>query len=132
MSNFELSMTPDLKKEAEAFFARWLRGNDFRMKAQGNWFTVSVYVGQLGLSSFDDDLLSRLVFLAHELGWRASVLGSAPRYIKVAISKRDRSDDISRCHPTLEDAVERFRKCDETRWTRILSDRRAARERGGR
>jgi hypothetical protein len=63
------------------------------------------------LSTFDFDRLTALVFLAHDRCVRVAVMSSGPRMVKIVIWNRDgREGEIWSKHPTLETAVERWRK----------------------
>ena len=73
----------------------------------GSW-----YVNHFGdMATFDYDFLTRLVFLAHDRCYRASVQNSGPRTLKVVVFRRDRAA-ASMCerHPTIEEALSEWRK----------------------
>lgn len=61
-----------------------------------------------GLATWDMSRLTQLVFLAHHYGVRAEV-STAGRYLRIAIHQRTRDRSSMRGHPTLEQAVGRFR-----------------------
>lgn len=61
------------------------------------------------LSTFDSDMLTRLVFMAHDCCYRASVLHSGPGLVKIAIWKRQREGGLCDRHPILESAVKDWR-----------------------
>lgn len=63
------------------------------------------------LSTFDGDKLTRLVFLAHDMCFRASVQPGGPSRIKIAIWKRDgRIGRMCERHPTLLKALDTWGK----------------------
>lgn len=62
------------------------------------------------LSTFDNDQLTALVFLAHDKAVRVLISQSGPRRVKIVIFQRQRGGDSYDRHPTLEEAVEQWRK----------------------
>ena len=68
------------------------------------------------LSSVDYDDLTRLVFLAHDFGLRIelSAVGGRPKLLNLAFSNRNRLDHPYRMHPTLEGAVQKWRKASDS------------------
>jgi hypothetical protein len=107
-------------KNAVEFFAELFHGehhipapgyegaHGVREYGPGSW-----YVNFHGdLSTFDFDRLTALVFLAHDRCVRASVMSSGPRMVKIVIWNRDgRTGEMWSQHPTIETALERWRKC---------------------
>lgn len=62
------------------------------------------------LSTFDYDLLTKAVIMAHNWCVRLEVGGSGPGMVKIALWKRSRRDgDISERHPTIQDAIEKYK-----------------------
>lgn len=62
-------------------------------------------------STFDHDFLTRLVFLAHDKCYRASIMQGSPRAVKIVIWKRaKREGSIIERHPTIETALKTWRK----------------------
>jgi hypothetical protein len=105
-------IAPLTEPEAVEFFAHVFRGKHripgkVRGDSRGCWW-CSAYVGSLGLSTYDDDMLTRIVFAAHASGLRAFIAPSAPRYLCVGITRRDPNAD--RRHPTLMEAVEKWQR----------------------
>jgi hypothetical protein len=107
------------QQEAIAFFADLYFG-EHHIPARGccgahgvkKWAPGSYYVNHYGdMATYDYDFLTRLVFLAHDRCFRASVQNSGPRLVKVIIFKRDRNA-ASMCerHPTIEGALAEWRK----------------------
>lgn len=121
------SRDPNTPPEVVEFFSRLFRGEHHIPSAIKNevpgsslkngCYAVTCFVGQMGMSTFDDDRLTRLVLLAHELCFRAVVAPSAPRYLKIFITKRDSdATEFTRRHPTIEQAVESFKpRCGLTK-----------------
>jgi len=102
-------MQTDLK-EAESFFAELYDGKHHipsPIHPFGQGWTVN-HFGDL--STFDFNTLTRLVFLAHDRCMRASIMQSGPRMVKIAIWKRTREGSIYDRHPTIEAALEQWRK----------------------
>jgi hypothetical protein len=62
------------------------------------------------LSTFDFDVLTRLVIAAHDECVRASVCASGPNMVKIRVWPRfGREGNISERHPTIEKAIATFR-----------------------
>jgi len=62
------------------------------------------------LSTYDFDLLTRLVVMAHEECVRVSVRSSGPRLVKICLwPRRGRDGRVDDRHPTIEQAIERVR-----------------------
>jgi len=71
---------------------------------------VSVCIGS-SLATFDDDILTRLVFLAHQMHIRFAVKGAAPGYIRMEFwPRQSREGRMFERHPTLDEAVAQFKK----------------------
>jgi hypothetical protein len=81
----------------------------------GHGLRVSSYGG---LSTYDYDLLTRLVVAAHDECVRVEIVTSAPRYLTIYLHPRVRpgsAHDPDRpmmgdAHPTIEDAIARIRR----------------------
>jgi len=73
----------------------------------GSWF-----VNHRGdIATYDYDFLTRMVFLAHDKCYRASVQQAGPRTIKIVVFKRSgREGDMAERHPTIEQALAQWRK----------------------
>lgn len=106
---------------AVAFFAALCRGEHHipgsrykgeSVKPYGVGFVVS-HGGYL--ASYDDNMLTRLVLLAHERCVRVEVFHGGPNRVRIAIWGRERTGDIVQRHVTIEHAIERFREADEGR-----------------
>lgn len=63
-----------------------------------------------GLASFDTNRLTRLVIGAHEECIRVEVGPKAFRYLEIAMWPRQREGGLMISHPTIEEAVERYRR----------------------
>ncbi len=114
-------MTPD---QAIAFFSSLFGGrhhipNGMRegpagVKYSGGAWYVNAYVGHLGASTWDANLLTRFVFLCHDRCVRGSI-HPAGQTLRLSISTRDRAENageapIAAGHPTLEEAVATWRE----------------------
>lgn len=110
------------------FFATLYRGehhipNRLRDDGRGVW-SVSHYAGTTGLSTFDADELTRLVFLAHDRSVRAWLTAGGPGRIRISIQARDAEvDSVSDGHPSVEEALEKFRSRDDVPWPREMAAR---------
>lgn len=100
------------KTEAVSFFADFYGGehhfpNDVKEFGPDSWS-----MNHFGnLATFDSDALTRLVFLAHDRCVRVGIQQSGPRHVKIVIWKRTgRTGSIMERHPTLEQALEAWRK----------------------
>lgn len=108
-------IAPLTEAEAIDFFALVFDGRhripgNVRSDGYGCWW-CSAYVGMIGLSTFDDDKLTEIVFAAHDYGYRAFVTPDGPRYLRISITRRDRQAETTmESHPTLEEAVAKWRR----------------------
>lgn len=72
------------------------------------WWWISYYGD---LSTFDFDILTRLVVAAHEACVRVSIQNSGPGMVKIMLHPRNgREGNFAERHPTIENAVEHVRK----------------------
>lgn len=71
---------------------------------------IVVNVVHQSMATFDDDKLTRLVFLAHHLAIRVSIKAVTINYLQVIFHQRKRTGDLYSKHPTLNDAVQSFQK----------------------
>lgn len=67
------------------------------------------------MSTYDDDALTRLVLLCHELSVRAEVEACNPQYLRIRFSRRVRNGSLVDGHPTLERALILLRGLAEVR-----------------
>ena len=72
----------------------------------GEYVTFLVYGS---IATFDHDQITRLVFLAHDHAIRVEIQ-PAMRYLRILLHPRAREGNMSLRHPTLEAAVEAYRK----------------------
>ncbi len=108
-------MNPTTKTEALAFFATIFGGEHHipgssdgakNLKPFGDGWSV-LALGDL--SSFDYNLLTTLVFLAHDRCFRVSVVSHNRREVRISIWKRERDGNFSARHPTLQQAIDGWR-----------------------
>ena len=102
--------------DAEAFFSKLFRGKHhipgkLRRDSLTSWSVGSVQP----MSTFDSDYLTRLVFLAHDHCVRVELMQSGPGRLRIMASKRVRFEEakswpLVEAHPTLEEAVSKFRE----------------------
>lgn len=100
------------KEEATAFFAE-LYGGEHHFPKGGikSWGSGwCVHHDQGDLATYDFDRLTKLVFMAHDKCYRVSVHPHAFKTLRISVWKRQRVGDMSTRHPTLEQAIESFRK----------------------
>jgi len=62
------------------------------------------------IATFDFDSMTRLVFMAHDRCIRVGVEHGGPRALRICIWQRVREGSMSQRHPTLEQAIEVWRK----------------------
>jgi hypothetical protein len=75
----------------------------------GDTFYIAInYSGTL--DTFDNGNLTRLVMLAHWMCIRVEINSLNFRYMKISFSDRKRVGDLYNRHPTIDEAVERFKK----------------------
>ena len=97
-------------EEAERFFHRHFRGAHHcpEIKEYGTGWKVAAHCG---LSSFDFEDLTRLVFLAHDMCVRIEIIQSGPRRIGIAMWQRRARDGSSmERHPTIDQALADWRE----------------------
>jgi hypothetical protein len=97
------------KEEATEFFSIFYRGEHHfpgELKKFGEGWAMS-YLG--GLSTFDLNDLTRLVFLAHDKCIRVDVSQGGPNRLRLAVWKRKREGSLYERHPTIEQALEKWR-----------------------
>lgn len=96
--------------EAIKFFAELYNGEhhipDQKCFPFGQGFIVKHDRGDL--ATFDFDMLTRLVLMAHRDCYRASVFPFGTNKLKIAIWKRTREGSFSHRHPTIEQAIDKF------------------------
>ncbi len=97
------------KEEATEFFSQLYQGehhfpND--LKEYGPGWKMNHYGD---LSTHDFDFLTRLVFLAHDKCIRVSIIQGGPRCVGITVHKRERSGGITLNHPTIEQALNKWR-----------------------
>jgi hypothetical protein len=64
------------------------------------------------IATFDFSQMSRLVFAAHDECVRICVSPRTFRHLEIMMHQRQRAGDMSRRHPTLENAISDFRRDD--------------------
>jgi len=101
---------PLLDSDAEEFFSILFKGkhhipSTLKPEGETGWsVTCST------LCSWDDDFLTRLVFLSHDMCVRSEVSGSRPPRVKISIFPREgRSGSWSKTHPSIEQALRAWR-----------------------
>lgn len=109
-----MSLTHD---EAVDFFAtlyggrHHIPGGKYKGDNVNPWGPNAWQVAHYGdLATYDFDLLTRLVLLAHERCIRVGIQPCGPRHVRIGISRRERTDSIFTNHPTIEQAIASFAK----------------------
>ena len=99
------------KEEATDFFSEFYYGEHHIPKHQvhefGHGWMVKHDRGDL--ATFDYNDLTRLVIMAHDKCYRASISPLSKSTLQIAILKREREGSMSERHPTLEQAIEKLR-----------------------
>lgn len=111
-------MTPETenkhltKEEATAFFAEFYQGEHHIPKHQvfeyGHGWMVKHDRGDL--ATYDYNELTKLVLMAHDKCIRVGVSPLSKQVLQISIWKRQRDGGMCQRHPTLEQAIESFRK----------------------
>jgi hypothetical protein len=110
-------MTPETeskhltKEEATAFFAEFYQGEHHIPKHQvfefGRGWMVKHDRGDL--ATYDYNELTKLVLMAHDKCIRVGVSPLSKQTLQICIWKRQREGRMDERHPTLEQAIEKFR-----------------------
>ena len=98
------------EERAEAMLSRVFRGmhHVHGLKKQPRYWTC-IHNGDA--STFDFNILTCLVFGAHEYCLRVSISNGGPRSLKIEIHPRNgREGEIWNRHPTIEQALEAWKK----------------------
>jgi len=110
LESWETAHPPLTKKEAEEFFGVIYHGEHHipsDVKPHGRGWKIQAYGD---LATFDFDLLTRLVFLAHDRCIRVAIIPGGPGRVGVAIWKRyGRNGNFSERHPTIKCALVNWR-----------------------
>lgn len=113
------------------FFETLFRGKhhipgDVRCDGPGV-FSVGMHVGHMGIATFDNDELTRFVLLAHARAVRGKITPGQPGCLRLWIAAREHGTDwMAFHHPSIDEAVAKFKEHDEMSWSRLLSDARVA------
>lgn len=102
---------PVVEKKAEAVLAVAYRGIhhvEGWEKRQPYGPGVSVLV-DAGISTFDFDVLTRLVVAAHDECVRLEISGAGHYSLRLAFHSREREGRMSERHPTMEQAIDAAR-----------------------
>lgn len=96
------------QERAEAMLSRVFRGiHHVHNLKRGHGMWTCLHYGDL--STFDSDILTRLVLASHEYCIRASIQNGGPRTLKIILHPRtSRDGNYFDRHPTIEQAIERF------------------------
>lgn len=101
---------PQLSKEDATTFFSILFGGEHHIPGNIKEFGYGWSVqARNDLSTFDYNVLTRLVVLAQDCCFRAAVLQGGPGCVKIAIWRRQREGSMSERHPTMEDHVAKIR-----------------------
>lgn len=86
---------------------------DNKSLSKANWDNDSYIIISIGYkdwSTYDSGNLTRLVFLAHHMAIRVDIDPSRYGYVRLLFHQRTRSGNSLERHPTLDEAVENFKK----------------------
>lgn len=75
-----------------------------------HYIEYKTYGGHGNWASFDFDYLTQLVFLAHHMAIRVEITPVNFTHIRILFHRRSRNGDIYQRHPTLDEAVARFKE----------------------
>lgn len=75
-----------------------------------NTHHIVISIGWRVWSTVDFDTLTRLVFLAHHRALRVDLHPSTHNYMRLMFHQRNRSGDLYHRHPTLDEAVTKFKQ----------------------
>lgn len=111
----EVKMSPLAIKVAD-FLGEWVYGiyhlsqkELFKVDWTNNrHIEISIY--NYCLSTFDDNDLTRLVFLAHEMALRVQIEPSTHHHLRIMFHERSHHKGPMLYHPTLDEAVNLFRQ----------------------
>jgi hypothetical protein len=98
------------EKEASDFFAEFYGGDHHipgQVKQAGYGFSVNHNRGDI--ATFDFNQMTRLVLMGHDKCIRVSVEAIRNGVMKISIWKRQREGSMYERHPTIEQAIEKFR-----------------------
>lgn len=99
------------KQVAIDFFSEFYYGEHHipgKIKECGRGWSVNHDKGSL--STFDFNQLTRLVLMAHEKCIRVEVIPIRNYILQIAIHQRKREGSMIERHPTIEQAIEDFKK----------------------
>lgn len=98
-------------EEAENFFDELFYGKHHfpdKIKKFGPGWSINTYGD---VATFDGDMMTRLVFMAHRDAIRVSIFQAGPNRLKIAIHKRKHGPGrFSERHPTIEEALKKFQE----------------------
>lgn len=72
-----------------------------------DWIDVTI---RQTLDTYDGSDLTTLVLAAHAMCVRVEVQPASPRHLRLCFSPRQRSGNLTQHHPTIDQAVARFRQ----------------------
>jgi hypothetical protein len=76
----------------------------------GNGISMTASVG--GLSTWDYNMLTRAVLMAHDRCIRFDVQPCTPKLLRLVLHRRQREGGVSQRHPTIDEAIERYRRTE--------------------
>lgn len=87
-----------------------LQDNDLKKVEWDNNHHIVFVLNWRSLSTTDNNLLTGLVILCHDRAIRCEISARSSKGIELIFHQRSRGGGISQRHPTMEEAIERFRK----------------------
>jgi len=106
--------TPKFKERVEGVLAAAYRGlhhvpsSNKGIEFNGDYVAVVRVHGSI--STTDNDILTRLVFAAHDQCVRVEISPCNPHFFKIVLHPRVRGDSYTECHPRLSEAIDKYRK----------------------
>lgn len=93
-------------EEALDFFAHLFQGDHHipsEIRPHGSGWSINCHDR---IATYDSNELTRLVVLAHDYCYRASIMQGGPKRLKIVIFKRQQEfTDVAIFHPTIEQAI---------------------------
>jgi hypothetical protein len=114
-STFNLSLTPFQRAAVEVLCRAcgcgpYNMGNTFKNAEWNFGYGVSFQVERRHFATTDSNGLTTLVIAAHEEAMRVEISSATFTHLTITFHPRERPGDFSKRHPTIEEAVARYRK----------------------
>ena len=84
---------------------RWLERVDW-----SDTYSMSINIGYKSLATFDNNTLTRLVFLAHHMAMRVDIDAATHGFLRLSFNQRQRTGELYDRHPRLLEAYGKFER----------------------